>query len=631
MPPNLAFGQPPFYPAFPSPNAAFTPLGPPPRMTFPSPAPPGQSRPSTANASPSFSFATLAPAHAPTPNAAGPPTPAPPNSAPAPNTFGDDLDLLAPLPHLALKPGEDLDDFFASLDAELGSWEPALSSSAGAGSPPLDLPVGRSGNQPSPDSSSFVYSSGLTPALSGAVGPASPPVITVAASRKASLQAESAAAILAKQPPPGAGDASPDSPIEELVPGWLDPVYNTFNDGFFRSLPKPVRDVVCRNVYDVVVSSELSRNAGMAMVMLYRLRMQQQEAAADANDAEDAASKAKQHAQLLAQSNHYFQRALEHIQTPIPFEAKMVAVLDMQTYQYDQWGAAASNAIVLLGEYFVNEELGPQPALDLTTASVLLSTFGWTDCVRCLCIPGRRTIFTYSNLPGEPHPESPNLLLTDVSSVPSDVQVHLGLPVGLMLCIAATANLSTEMEALPDELVRFKADAIEKAIRGWRQPIADPSELADGAAFMEKLSTAEMWRHAIIIFLYQVVHKHGSLSKALRDAMSQILTIGGGLLTRHPASSTSSSSSSTTLPQPKDDYLSASANRAVPFFLAGTVASSAQDRAVCKKGLEVCGPLQGYRDNVAALERIWEVVDGKGWTVDWRALLQAERRFVGFL
>jgi hypothetical protein len=38
----------------------------------------------------------------------------------------------------------------------------------------------------------------------------------------------------------------------------------------------------------------------------------------------------------------------------------MVAVLDMQAYQFDQYGAAAANAILLLGEYFINEALGPQ-------------------------------------------------------------------------------------------------------------------------------------------------------------------------------------------------------------------------------------------------------------------------------
>lgn len=69
--------------------------------------------------------------------------------------------------------------------------------------------------------------------------------------------------------------------------------------------------------------------------MLYRLRMQQQaqQTSTEPVSAEQVSATAEQHARLLAQSDHYFQKALEHLQGPIPFEAKMVAVLDMQTYQ----------------------------------------------------------------------------------------------------------------------------------------------------------------------------------------------------------------------------------------------------------------------------------------------------------
>ena len=136
---------------------------------------------------------------------------------------------------------------------------------------------------------------------------------------------------------------------------------NTFNQGFFRSLPKPVREVVVQRAYNAATSSELSRNASMAMVMLYRLRMQQQQQQQDPDfNPSDLATTTEQQARLLAQSNLYFQRAIEHLQAPIPLEAKMVAVLDMQAYQFDQYGAAAANAILLLGEYFINEALGPQ-------------------------------------------------------------------------------------------------------------------------------------------------------------------------------------------------------------------------------------------------------------------------------
>lgn len=36
------------------------------------------------------------------------------------------------------------------------------------------------------------------------------------------------------------------------------------------------------------------------------------------------------------------------------------ADLERVVSQFDQWGAAASNAILLLGEYFIHEALGSQ-------------------------------------------------------------------------------------------------------------------------------------------------------------------------------------------------------------------------------------------------------------------------------
>lgn len=36
-------------------------------------------------------------------------------------------------------------------------------------------------------------------------------------------------------------------------------------------------------------------------------------------------------------------------------------------------------------------------------------------------------------------------------------------------------------------------------------------------------------------------------------------------------------------------------------------------------------------DNLECVERIWEVTDSGGHTVDWRAVLGAEGRYVGFL
>ncbi|GAA5950458.1 hypothetical protein JCM21900_004811 [Sporobolomyces salmonicolor] len=654
----------PYHPAFLSPSAHFrmpasTVPSPAPSLPLPPPRPASRPRPPTSIASPQFSFPVVSPS--PSASASTPAAPCPSSLAPAPSSSSTpyaDLNLLAALPNISFKAGEDLSDFFESLDAEIGYWESNFGGSNGSpcGTPGDGSDLHHSERAPKVDN----YASGFTPSITAAdvngragspssaalVAPlrAAQPARQGAVHRRRSsmMDEDSCTSTSSYEQPPKPPLPSAllyaDSPIEEPE-GWLDPVYNVFNDGFFRSLPKPVRDVVCQKVFNVVTSSELSRNAGMAMVMLYRLRMQQQQQQQqEVTDPAEAAAVTLQQARLLAQSNTYFQRALEHIQTPIPFEAKMVAVLDMQTYQFDQWGAAAANAIVLLGEYFVVEELGPQPPLDLTTASPLLSTFAWTDAVRCICIPGRRTVFTFSNMPGDPSPTSPGTVLTDMSSSASDIQVHLGLPVGLMLCIAAIANFAFEMDALPEEVVKVKAEAIEKAVRGWRPPVPDAQELADGTTFVEKVSTAEMWRHAIIIFLYQTVHQHACLSRVMREAMQQILQLGSRMLTAYRSSVCSivASPSLTGLapskpPAPQEDYLSVPATRAVPWFLAGTVATLPQDRALCKRGLEACGPLKGYADNISALERIWEATDEKGWTVEWKALLQAEKRFVGFL
>lgn len=130
------------------------------------------------------------------------------------------------------------------------------------------------------------------------------------------------------------------------------------------------------------------------------------------------------------------------------------------------------------------------------SANVLLTVVAWSDCIRCICIPRRRTLFAFSNLPGEPaHNSSSSAVVDDVTSQPYDVNAHQGLPVGLMLCVAATANLACEMDALPDEVVRVKAQGIENAVREWKPPPPDAQDLADSAGYVEKVSTSEMWRH----------------------------------------------------------------------------------------------------------------------------------------
>ncbi|GAA6018485.1 hypothetical protein JCM11491_007014 [Sporobolomyces phaffii] len=561
-----------------------------------------------------------------------------------------------PLPTLPNQPNTDLNDFFASLDAELGYWQTigqqeTHDSGASAEFTTMPMPNDPDAELPMQTAPSFLPPPPPLEPVSTEHRQPREPSVEIEQSGSPSLSQEPIASTSAHtldDPPPRPAAIEPDatdtgqrstevsnsSPPEEL--DAVDPVYNSFNEGFFRSLPKPVRDIVVKRIYGLANSHELSRNASMAMVMLYRLRMQ-----SSSEENPDAAASTDAQSRLLAQSDVYFQRAMEHLQKPIPFEAKLVATLDMQAYQFDQFGAAAANAILLLMEYFIHESLGSQPALDLSairsSVDVLYAAFAWTDCIRCICIPKRRTVFAFSNLPGETSASSPSTVLADVNTSEShSIETHLGLPVGLLLCIAATANLSSEMEALPDEVVKFKGDAIEKAIRNWRPAPLDSGN-NDSASYIEKLATAEMWRHASVLFLYQAVFRHGSLSLVVRSALQQILQIGARVLNNHPIQTSTialppSEPGARFAPDPSyEDYFNACSTRAVPWFLAATVAVLPSDRDLCKKGLSICGKQKGYQDNLDAVERIWEVVDTQGWTVDWRALLQSEKRFVGFL
>lgn len=242
-----------------------------------------------------------------------------------------------------------------------------------------------------------------------------------------------------------------------------------------------------------------------------------------------------------------------------------------------------------------------------------LRAFAYTDVLHTVCIPRRRTLFAFASLPGDP--STPANAPSPISSDETDraVEIHLGLPVGLLLCLAATSNLSAEMGAFPDEVVAAKAQAIEKAIRDWRPLAPDAAALADSTAYIDELSTAEMWRHVCrarsfasllrtltlpsiveqtsLLYLYQSVHHHGCLSLTVRSCLQQILQIGARVMNAPKALHNA------------DNYVSACATRSVPWFLAGTVAISQHDRDMCKKGLMGCGPQRGYKDNLAAIER----------------------------
>ncbi|GAA5821762.1 hypothetical protein JCM11251_001011 [Rhodosporidiobolus azoricus] len=528
-----------------------------------------------------------------------------PTLAPAAPTSHLDFafDPFAPYDMPGSNQNEELSSFFASLDSEFGNWKAS--------------------------------STGTTPNWGDSPGEAGPqgPLGSVDGLPDASSSLSTDAAV----PPPDGTTGEDGEP--------LDPAYNEVNTDFFASLPKPVRDVVVSKIFKVAGKSVSSRNAGMAMAMLYRLRQLQKQQLS--NDPTEAAAVAKQQERLLAAGNAFFQKSVDHLAvSEVPFEVKILATLDLLSYQFDVFGAAACHAIHLLAEFFISDALGSQPMLQLDSSgdatSIILIAYAWTDVLRCLHQPKRRPLFAFPSLPGDSASSSSSTPWQAPSSI---VQAHLGLPLGLLLCIAAIANLSAEMDALPDEVVKAKAEAIERAIRDHRPPTPDAQDLADGGLFVEKVGTAEMWRHACIIFLHQAVYSHGPLQPAVLAATTQILTIGARLLHTHSAATTLIDPSSdvpipasvravqpTRTADPRKNVVIASPVwRDGPWFLVGTCVTLPHDRMLVRRGLEQCGNIQAYKDDLAALEKIWAEVDEKGWLVDWRAFLQERRIFVEFM
>ncbi|KAM0746135.1 hypothetical protein T439DRAFT_360706 [Meredithblackwellia eburnea MCA 4105] len=415
------------------------------------------------------------------------------------------------------------------------------------------------------------------------------------------------------------------SVVDEVQVDATDPsLYNTFNDGFMRSLPKPVRKLITARFDKVASSNDLNRSASLALVLLYRVRSQEGGPEAQAKLMEQVSPTCDNH-----QSEHYFQQALGKLQTPIPLEAQLVAVLDLQFHQHDQSGAAAAYAILLLGEFFVAEALGKRPKLDFhadsALSSVALRCFAYTDVLATVCLKHRRTVFDICDLPGDENGSTTQSRSTyDEDAVQTGdfrLDSHLGLPVGLLLCLAATSNLSVDMATMDPEVVKAKAAKIEREIRSWRPapPAGGTLETSNSLAYLEDLRTSEMWRHAALIHLFQSVHQLGPLAPVLRHSLAQMLSLG------------QRNENDPRLMGDSEDSLWAGSVRACPWFMAATVAIAVSDREQCKKGLSECGPQKGYSDNLEAAELIWNEVDKGGWTLPWKDLLEKNGKYVAFL
>lgn len=198
---------------------------------------------------------------------------------------------------------------------------------------------------------------------------------------------------------------------------------------------------------------------------------------------------------------------------------KQVFVRPLDDSQLEQHGAAAGNAILLLGDNFITEALGPRPSLDLDALSkpsqVMLRCFAYTDVLRCFAMGDRRTVFNLKGVPGESeHADDSTTIITDPVATSSTLcqakganasavtHSPWGLPEGLMLSFAAIANLAKDIEELEPTPFEYdwrpRRNTIEAHIRAWRattERAATGTGEDDSVKAMDSMITSEMWRH----------------------------------------------------------------------------------------------------------------------------------------
>lgn len=298
------------------------------------------------------------------------------------------------------------------------------------------------------------------------------------------------------------------------------PIYEALSDSWLSSMPKPIREMIRNVITNTAFSSTLSESACLALCLLYRARMLDASAGAEARE------------RLIKQSDAYFQDAVAHLDsTSIPLEAQLLGIMDLsvsrfvcwsrscaplgagaegwksvlpctdtfvpQVYQLEHTGPVAAWAVFSLGDHFVNQSLGPNYVLDLevgdTPLDIMLQGFALNDILRCIVHPHRRTLFRYLDDPVDPPPlpsssmssRNPNNFLPCVS----------GLPMRMVACVSATANLAYDEVSLTKEEVKRRAGLIERALKGWRAPpLTAEDAMEDAVAAMDALVTSEMWR-----------------------------------------------------------------------------------------------------------------------------------------
>ncbi|ORY92847.1 hypothetical protein BCR35DRAFT_298426 [Leucosporidium creatinivorum] len=385
-------------------------------------------------------------------------------------------------------------------------------------------------------------------------------------------------------------------------------VYCDFEEEWLRVFEPSQRQLVKQITFGSVTSTPTSRAACLAVVAGLRARL------LPPNDSRIDA--------FIQRSDSYYNQAMQTLMSA-PFEVQAGTLFDLMVYQTNQYGAAAGYAVQELVDALVtaHPQLGPHPIPFIAGApgqvNFLLYGFFALDALRALAF-GRRTFFDVPSSGSLP----PFTFVGDVT-ITMDRDILRGVTPHFFFFAARICNLAMdEKEGLLGSVQsRAAAEKLEKEIIEW-QPKLPMSKERSPSEELERFGTQEMWRQALLINLRQLLYHVGPLHPSIRASLKSIITLG-----------CSPSAPSTAFPVEPPTLVPsnfATAERAVPWFIAATCAVCEHDRAVIRQALAHKSPFFGTK-HLPLGEIIWQATDAAGYPQDWRSVLKKEGISLMFL
>ncbi|CAE6523947.1 unnamed protein product [Rhizoctonia solani] len=199
--------------------------------------------------------------------------------------------------------------------------------------------------------------------------------------------------------------------------------------------------------------------------------------------------------------------------------------------------------------------------------TVDIRMFAWCDVFSAIAT-SRPTRLVYDFNAGallQRNQEGPNIPLLD-----SGLEWMCGLPDALLLLIIQIINLKHAPISQSERTIR--AATIEAALRGWK---VWPTNIPNSMMRVQRVGAQEIWRHFTILYLYQAIYKATPSQEVVQQSVKQIVKLASTLRSGH-----------------NPDCL-----LYIPYFLAGTFATSTKDRRKkCDEVKPVCGRCRDSND-----------------------------------